>query len=338
MARLNDSPQIWRLAADLKVRHQGKPRDAILEMCRRKVTGWRKELGSLSLSAFLDEVALRLRTRFIELRSDSDVESSIREYEQRQEFAIAAFLRGLDSRDYGVTFRLQAPRHWELPFISFIDCRGPKAPAAYFTKWHELAHLLTLTDQTRLSFQRTHVSGQPKDAEESLMDVIAGDLAFPTASINASSLPSLTFEAAETLRLDVCPDSSRQAWLIGLSRSWTRPVAFLTAQPRYKKSEQAARQQHSFDFRSDVVPSLRLASLNINDAGREAGLQLFAGWRIPERSVIFQAFQSGTTLGPADENLDWWTTSTGSALPAREVTVRAMGRGNVVYAFVTPRD
>jgi hypothetical protein len=59
-----------------------------------------------------------------------------------------------------------------------IDARGSKASRVYFTKWHELAHLLTLTDQLRLSFRRTHVAKIFNPPEEALMEVIAGHFAF----------------------------------------------------------------------------------------------------------------------------------------------------------------
>jgi Zn-dependent peptidase ImmA (M78 family) len=79
--------------------------------------------------------------------------------------------------DFGVTFRLGNRELWELEFVSIIDCRGNKSVRAYFTKWHEIAHLMTQTQQMRFAFRRTHSSDQNPD-EERLMDAIAGRFGF----------------------------------------------------------------------------------------------------------------------------------------------------------------
>jgi len=53
---------------------------------------------------------------------------------------------------FGITIRRHKQQLFECPFVSIIDCRGSMVSARYFTKWHQIAHLLTLTDQLRLVF------------------------------------------------------------------------------------------------------------------------------------------------------------------------------------------
>src|SRR5438876_1078966 len=96
------------------------------------------------------------------------------EYVSRDELGFAQIVEELSSPTvYAITLKLRSPRaaKGEHPYVSVIDCRGIKAWKAYYSKWHELAHLLTLTSQTRIAFRRTH--GAVVNPEEQLMEVIA---------------------------------------------------------------------------------------------------------------------------------------------------------------------
>jgi len=95
-------------------------------------------------------------SNFVEIRTDEDLVRIKAEYVKRREVAVALLEETLSSEVFAMTFALSAPREGERPFVSIIDCRGGKAPRAYFSKWHEIAHLLTLTPQSRLQFCRTH--------------------------------------------------------------------------------------------------------------------------------------------------------------------------------------
>ena len=96
---------------------------------------------------------------------------------------------------------------WEPEFVSVIDSRGSKAFRAYFTKWHELAHLLTLTDQLRLSFRRTHVARNFNSPEEALMEVIAGHFGFYGPIVKPHISGTISFDAIEALRQEAVPGS-----------------------------------------------------------------------------------------------------------------------------------
>ena len=87
-------------------------------------------------------------------------------------------MRNFRSEVFGVTFKRLSRKPWELPYVSVIDCRLDKKYRSYYTKWHELGHLLILTDQMRLAFRRTHFGLDDKDPEEALVDVIAGAFGF----------------------------------------------------------------------------------------------------------------------------------------------------------------
>ncbi len=84
--------------------------------------------------------------------------------------------------------------------MSIIDCRGEKSWRNYFSKWHELAHLLTLTPQTRFKFCRTHCVAEQKDPEEAAMDVIAGAVGFLPDLIREHASGDISFDKVFQLR------------------------------------------------------------------------------------------------------------------------------------------
>ncbi len=104
--------------------------------------------------------------------------------------------------------------------VAVIDCRGDKAARVYYTKWHEIAHVLTLADETRTCFKRTHSSLNVEDLEERMMDMIAARLGFlPAMTIKfMRAFGDINFEAVDELREQLCPGASRQASLINFAR------------------------------------------------------------------------------------------------------------------------
>jgi len=191
---------------------------------------------------------------------------------------------------FGITFRLYNRESWEPEFVSVIDCRGPKAARVYYTKWHEIAHLLVQTDQMRLSYRRTHCETGPKDPEEALIDVIAGKFAFYQPFIKEHAEGEISFEAIENLRARLCPEASQQSALIGFVNVWPEPCLLVQAQLALRKHEKPLPGQESFGFGEQPQPSLRAVKVSPNDAAREIGLTIFENMRVPEQSVIFRAF------------------------------------------------
>ena len=121
----------------------------------------------------LELVTAKVQTCFRIVNNDHEMISLRDEYLRRGEAAFANLPQELGPDEFGITLSLQERQAWELPFVSIIDYRGEKIWRGYFTKWHELAHLLTLTSQTRLAFKRTHRAEIDISPEESLMDIIA---------------------------------------------------------------------------------------------------------------------------------------------------------------------
>jgi len=223
---------------------------------------------------------------------------------------------------------LKRQRHnpkWEQPYVSVIDCRGYKKLKAYFTKWHELGHLLILTDQTRLVFKRTHALHDPKNPEESLVDVVAGSFAYYPAMVRPLATGEITFESVERIRQALCPDGSFQSALIGVSQSWPSPCVLLEARMACRKQD--------FDLGH---ATLRAVHVSVNEAAHRRGIEMYPNWRVPQRSVIFQVFENATGSGEKLEDLEWWETSDGKRLDAKSVKVYAKLIGGSVFALITP--
>ena len=204
--------EIITLAKDLGIRTKNDPFAEIVKFCEKKVAILLAEMDECeSLTDFLEWIGHKANTKFIEVHGIDDLRDTANEYTQRNEKAFANLENELSGEVYGITYRLQNPEDWENQHVSIIDCRDSKVARAYFTKWHEIAHLLTLTDQTRLVFRRTHASLNGGIPEERLMDVIAGKLGFYGGVFHKHIKDEISFEEIERLRLLLCSEASKQA-------------------------------------------------------------------------------------------------------------------------------
>jgi hypothetical protein len=207
---------------------------------------------------------------------------------------------------------------------------------AYFTKWHELGHLLILTDQLRLEFRRTHLHLDDRDPEERLVDVLAGEFGFFGDLVEPHSEGVISFAKIESIRNLLCPGASQQATLIGIARVWPMPCILIRAEQALRKHEQRTLIQSSFGFAETPQPALRAVKASSNEAARQAGLVIFPNMRIPEDSVIAEVFRRGTGESIRIENLGSWTGSDGTMLARRTVRVEARWARDGVEALVTP--
>jgi hypothetical protein len=223
-----------------------------------------------------------------------------------------------------------------LPFVSLIDYRGEKARRGYFTKWHELGHLLILTDQRRLAFKRTHSLHEPKTPEESLVDVIAGEFAYFEPMVRPFAKGEISFESVEEIRKELCPDGSFTSAVIGVTKAWPAPCISLLARIGFKKGE-ADQHQGTFAFRNAPKQTLRATNITINNAARKRGIQMYPNFRVPSQSVIAGVFRKGLSEALGMDTLSWWKASDGTQLPDVPVKVLARRHGNGVFALLIPK-
>jgi hypothetical protein len=335
---LKRSYKVHTLAADLGLRASDDPVRDILRFCDKRVRQFLRDFPHCStLTELLEIVASKLGTRFEEIRSDDELDEVRARYLRQGEKSFALLQEELSDRVFGITFRRTNRKSWEPPFVSVIDCRGEKQLRSYYTKWHEIGHLLVLTDQMRLTFRRTHFGLDEKDPEEALVDVIAGAFGFLPELVKPLAKGEPSFEKIEGVRLKLCPEASQQASLIGIVKAWPSSCILLQAQLALKRGETRRLAQRSFGFGVEPAAVLRAVQVSPNDAARAADLTIFPNMRVPERSVIYRVFSEGIEKAEAKENLFWWESSDGTQLPDANVFVQARSAWEGVQALITPR-
>lgn len=334
--RLDSAVQIHTLASDLGLGHSITPCATILESIQKRIRGISRKFNCKTLNSLLDATANELGTVFREIHSDEDLRLIRDEFVARGELIFANLEQDLSRPDdFGMTIALQKPKPWEHRFISVIDCRGKKRFRVYFTKWHELAHLLTLTQQMRLLFRRSHSRENSDDPEEKFMDVIAGNVGFLSDFLPSAARGDISFEAIAEIKREFCPDSSMQAAMIGIVKAFPSPCILVHAELGLNKEEETLESQARFGFLPAPSRVLRAVHATFNQSARDSGMQFFRNWRVPERSVISTVFIQGGGA-EAEEDLSWWSTSSGRRLNSQPVRVKAKRIADSVQALLIP--
>ena len=322
--RLDSCVEVTDLARQLDI-DPNHAVEGLLAFCDQRIRSFIHKFKNCdTFSDLLEVCAQECGTRFEVIDSSRALDATVAKYLARNESAFAIleqeFMRGV----LGITLRLQAPQPWELPFVSVIDMRGDRRHRAYFTKWHEIAHLLLLSDEKRRSFRRTHVSESERDAEEELMDIVAGQCGFHPAIIVPHATQRISFLEIERLRLQLCPASSKQAARIGFTAAWPSPAVLMECKlaTRY-----ADRQEQ---------PVLRVISANANPAAKRVNLTFPRNISVPPRSVISHLLGRTGKSEETIEDLGWWRTDSDEDLPTLPVRVNAFARNDAVDALITP--
>jgi hypothetical protein len=339
MTSLRKSPQIHKLARDLRIRinPNDDPVAAILKYCERRVKSMLVGVTDCqTLTQLQDWIANKVGTSFELVRMEEDLNSIRNKYLAQREAAFVRLENEFSNEVFGVTFKLENREAWEPQHVSVIDCRGPKAARGYFTKWHEIAHLLTQTEQMRLVFRRTHSSLNNADPEERLMEVIAGTMGFYQPIVAPFIKKDISFEAIEALRQQLCPEASWQSSLINFSKRWNSPCILLRAEMGLKRGEETAMNQNRFDFIDGPQTALRAVHVTPNDLARDRGFLIYENMRVPEMSVINRVFKEESAHHEAEEDLSWWESSRGGHLNPCRVRVQAKWYLDGVDALIIP--
>jgi hypothetical protein len=327
---------IHSLARDLGLRPDNNAVDAIKRYCEDRIHGFLRDFPSAkTLNELLEIAANKLQTRFEEIQSDSDLVVLVDKYVAVGEKAFAVLEQELSPDVFGITFKRTRRKSWEPAYVSVIDSRASKFARRYFTKWHELGHLLILTDQLRLEFRRTHLHLDERDPEERLVDVLAGEFGFLRDIVVPHADGSISFDKVERIRSILCPDASLVASLIGITRTWPEPCVLVRAEEGLRKKEQRATAQGCFGFVETPHFVLRAVNSSSNEAARDTGLLVFPNMRIPEDSIIAEVYRAEAGHDVRIENLDSWLTTDGTRLRPRSVRVEARWAHNGVDALIT---
>ena len=332
MSALDQEQDVVDLAEKLGL--NGSPVAAIINFCQGQIDTWVSKAGGVTSVDELEAiVANRLNLVFEEIHDDDDLANLKRKYVQWGEHVFAHIVENdLTPDTFGTMVRLKDGTH-----VAVIDCRGDKAARRFFTRWHEIAHLLVEPDCERQVFRSTD------EPLERLMDQIAGHVGFydsifsPLFNTQISEGGRLTFDIVEAVRQEFCPYASFQSTLYACHRRLTTSLLYVEARMEYTASERRGlKQMRMFD---DDKPEkkLRVQLAVPNGPASEMDLTARNNMRVPESSVIYRAFVEELTDASGEENLNSWTFSKGGSLIDCEVFIQARRIDQAVMATIQPK-
>jgi hypothetical protein len=281
----------------------------------------------------------KLRLRFELVERDADLAKIKQRYLSDKELAFVDLEREFNATTDAVVIRLQHQPAWSnVRYVAVIDGRGAKQNRVWFSRWHEIAHLLA-EPQIKFVFRRTQAF--KREPVERLMDQIAGALAFyeplflPSLRRAEIDLARPTLRSLVTFATTACSHASLQATLMAALRHIERPAILIEAKPGLKTSERTAEARR----RSRAQPKLRAISTGHNNAALRSRIFVHRNMRVPGDSVIAKVFAGEAHLEfvPHTECLSWWEESGGERLARQPVVVEAMSAGeNRVLALCLP--
>lgn len=336
MTKLHQEAAVIQMALELRLDWRD-PVNAVVRFCQEKISRWvRAKSGVQNLRQLEDLVCGQLHLTFEEIWSDDQLNGVIRKYVDLGEPVFSSLCNAFDEHTYATLLqRRNADASAPDRYVAVVDCRGAKAWRRFFTRWHEIAHLLTLGRQLAFPFHRSTI----RDPVERLMDVVAGEVGFyeplflPTfrKQLNRNG-GRLSFATVESIRSELVPEASFQATLAACVKRMTTPVVYVEAGMGLKKQEErllrSGRQGRLFPAVVAPKPRLRAITVVPNDAAREAGLRVDPNMQIPEGSIAhFEGIATGHVELVAErsgvENLSIWKHSDGTSLGGIDVCVEA---------------
>ena len=340
-ARANYLHETERVARRLGLPAYGPGTDAaIMNYCRDEVA---RLAGGHGLPQTMDEllaqVATCLSVQFFEIYSDDDLKRLRDKFPPDKEPAIIQVLHELEGDVDAITIRRKSPEPWDRRYLAVINCRGKHLYRRYFTKWHELTHLLIEGEQLTLAF-RTTTTERP-DPGEVLVDKIAAELAFlpdivaPHAARCLQQF-GLSFESVDALRAAVAPEASRHAAALALITHAERPAWHLRCKTSLKPKEKRSLSDPNAPT-ATLEPKLRVMEVSPNQAAKDSGIRVHPWMRVPESGIIAQSQEFTRDLS-GTEPLNSWVTSANGPVGEGLLYVDCIARGEQVFALTSLAD
>ena len=274
-------PKLGQLARNLHIPESG---DSLRELSEHATASVQKMLTEWSGIETIEElrflVADRLSVKLEFLRTDDDVDRIAGEYRhfltRFRRLLHAEFLKGTTE---GLLIDNPEPQKGGRRYLAIIDARGPRGARAYFTAWHELAHLLLCPPEQLLleGFRRAPIAdAKLKDPLESAVDQIAGLLAF-WAPIFGPALRQeaggrVTFDGIERAAANVAPGASLYAASLAATRLCLEPAVFMTAEMGTKTNGTGL--------------ALRVQTFIPNGGAQSSAYRVRKNMRVPAKSVL----------------------------------------------------
>jgi hypothetical protein len=348
VSRLDADGRIIRLARDLGLRGLGGPVAQVIDYCNRRIATLAGGREITSLAQLQDVVARMLNLEFEEIHRVADIERIVQKYAVcLKDPAFASIRTQFNEDTFGTMFRRRTSLPTEPPrYVAVIDCRGPKANRRFFTRWHEIAHLLTLPPREGAPVKRCSIKRNPT---EQLMDRIAASVGFydplfkPIVEQLVQERGGLTFEGVESVRLAHCPMASFQSTLIACVTRAPCPALYLEARLGYKKRELERLDERQLRLFAMDEPEarIRIAQVSASDPARKLRLRIDRNLEVPAESILARLLSEpddapGTRNAAGVESLTLWRHSDGKALGSTNIRIEARRLNDSVFALVCP--
>ena len=346
MKKLSREPQIVAMANALRLTGSDNVQ-SIIDFCFGKIAKWIKAHGPVHTIWDLEKlVCEKLNLVIYDIWGDNDLDELIKNFVDEGDIVFAHLKADFDEKTFATLIRrkLINPKAEE-QYVAIIDCRGNKGPRRFFSRWHEIAHLLTLYRQMELPLHRSTVE---KDPTEKLMDIIAGEVGFygplfvPMLAGEIHKSGGLTFAVVESVRAQFCPDASFQSTLNACVAHCGSPAILLEIGMGYKIEELRKLNSPQIDLLPPAPPKPQLRVLNSvsNPQARSISFRIPRNMRVPKSSVLATVFNAGadslSVAAEGSENLYAWDSSDGSTLPRKNVSMQAFKVHDRVFAIVKP--
>ena len=335
---LNRVPEIAKLAKELGCEFADKPFEAILDYCRRRVRSLLQDYPVATLTELLDVVAAHVDTKFVEVHNNQELREIRNYFFKRGENGFARLNEELGPKALAITFRRLRPGKGEPTYISVVDARGEKLFRVYFSKYHEVAHLLTLTDPNRLKFCRTHEAVDYALPEEVLMEEIAAELGFFPDIVERYAEGPICFQKIRALRDRLCNNASWYSAVVNLSKRWPTPCVLIEVGPDQANRMAQERSGALISKESNPI-ALRVVRSTPSSTPHALGKIVRSDIQITKNSIIHQVFaDSSTKETTADENLKGWIDGSGRRLPNLPIRIHVKKDKHRLWALLIPID
>ena len=346
MKKLDQAPEIHAIAQSLELSTEGGAVSNIIHHCHQRIQGWLKDGKVIQSIQELERlICQKLRLIIEEVWSDEELNAACDRYLRQGEVIFAHVRNDFDEKTFATLVERKkiTPKSVDR-YVAIVDCRGQKGLRRFFTRWHEIAHILTLNQQLELRLHRT-TSGAEQNPSEKLMDTIAAEVGFykplfvPVLKEELVTAGRLTFDVVEKVRERFCPEASFAATLHACLKECGHAAALLDCGMGYKKEERQKLESKQGLLLPEKLPNPKLRLLSVvPNAASKGHFAFHKNMAVPATSLV-QECQSGkcdeTLQYTRNESLQIWRHSDGSCLGFNSVHVEVRKMGEHTHALVT---
>jgi len=312
--------------------------EGIIAHCADQVNSLLQEIQVTpkTISQLLDVVAAKLGLGIKEIHSQNDIIALMRDFPPKKEPVMATISLELDEDTHAVVLHRSNREGWEQPYLAIINCLGDHARRRYFSKWHEVVHLLLEGPQMTFAFRRTKTSERQQPLER-LVDRVAAHLAFypsifqPVLEDEIRAAGRLTFEGINRVRARLAPEASRQATTMACIHQSTHPVTYIRFAMGLKKAEQDMLNQPTLfpGTATQPEPKLRVKECVASPSAKNIRLEMFPNMSLSDSSTVSKVHVTGGDLTIEEDFSSWH-----DGLPSIHARVEVEKRDSAIHCLI----